>query len=145
MTRERTPRPRPRDLPGDRGSVTPFIAILASALIAVAGLVLDAGLALTAKVRATTIAQAAARTGATQLDLATYRASGEAVIDPGRAETAALDWVRRAGYTGTATATRTHVTVHITHTHPTQILSVAGVTGIDITATATARPEENPP
>ena len=123
---------------GDSGHVTPFVVILCVALLAVAGLVLDGGLALTAKVQALDIAQAAARAGAQQLDLVQYRTSNTAALDPVRAAAAARGWLAAAGADGDATATTTTVTVTVRRTTNTELLQLIGVQHLHITATATA-------
>ena len=93
----------------DSGQVTPFVVILAIALIAFAGLVLDAGMALSAKVQALDAAQAAAR-----------------------------GWLSAAGLDGTVTATTTTVTVTVRRSTRTQLLQLVGVRSLDVSATATA-------
>ena len=63
------------------GQVTVFVAIFMVALIGLAGLVIDGGVALAARRRAFNEAQAAARAGAQALDVELYRRSGERRID----------------------------------------------------------------
>ncbi len=122
----------------DAGQVTPFVVILTIALIAFAGLVLDAGMALSAKVQALDAAQAAARAGAQQLNLTAYRTNNIAELDPPRAEAAARDWLSAAGLDDTVTATTTTVTVTVRRTTRTQLLQLVGVNSLDVSATATA-------
>jgi Flp pilus assembly protein TadG len=126
---------------GDAGQVTAFVVILALALFAVAGLVLDGGLALSAKAQALDEAQAAARTGAQQLDLTAYRTTGTARLDPTRAQAAATAWLARAGIDGTATATSTTVTVTVHATTHTQLLGLVGVDHLNVSASASATPQ----
>jgi hypothetical protein len=108
------------------------------ALLVVAGLVLDAGLALTEKIRALDIAQAAARAGAQELDLYQYRTRNVAELDPTRAATAARAWLASAGADGEATATTTTVTVTVRRASDTQLLQIVGVGQLAVSATATA-------
>jgi putative Flp pilus-assembly TadE/G-like protein len=122
----------------DAGRVTAFATVITLALFAVAGLVLDAGLALSAKVQALDIAQAAARAGAQQLDLNLYRTSGQAELDPQRVASAANAWLSAAGADGDATATTTTVTVIVRRTTNTQLLHLVGVRQLHVSATATA-------
>ncbi len=122
----------------DAGQVTPFVVLLSVALLAVAGLVLDAGLAISAKVQALDIAQSAARAGAQQLDLYAYRTTGVTRLDTGRAASAARSWLASAGVTGDASATATTVTVTVRRTNRTQILQLVGVQSLHVSATATA-------
>ncbi|MEU1808394.1 pilus assembly protein TadG-related protein [Micromonospora aurantiaca (nom. illeg.)] len=123
---------------GDAGHVTPFVVILMVVLVAVAGLVLDGGLALSAKVQALDVAQAAARAGAQQLDLVQYRTTNVAVLDPARASAAARTWLATAGVDGDATATTTTVTVTVRRTSDTQLLQLVGIGQLQVSATATA-------
>jgi Flp pilus assembly protein TadG len=123
---------------GDSGQVTAFVAIMTLALVLFAGLVLDAGLALSAKVQALDAAQAAARAGAQQLNLSVYRERNIAELDPSRAETAARSWLKSAGLDGTVSATTTTVTVTVNRASHTQLLQLAGVTTLHVSATATA-------
>ena len=123
---------------GDSGQVTAFVAIMTLALILFAGLVLDAGLAISAKVQALDAAQAAARAGAQQLNLDLYRERNIAELDPPRAEAAARGWLTSAGLTGTVFATTNNVTVTVNRTSHTQLLQLAGVSTLHVSATATA-------
>lgn len=123
---------------GDAGQVTPFAVILIVVLMAVAGLVLDGGLALSAKVQALDVAQAAARAGAQQLDLVQYRTNNVAVLDPARAASAARSWLAAAGVQGDASATTATVTVTVRRTSNTQLLQLVGVGQLRVSASATA-------
>ena len=76
-------RARPGD--GEAGMVTAFVVILTLALLAMAGLVTDGGLALAAKVRAIDDAQAAARAGAQAIDIPLYRQTGQITLDTSQA------------------------------------------------------------
>lgn len=123
---------------GDAGQVTPFALLMTIALFAVAGLVLDAGLALAEKIRALDVAQAAARAGAQQLDLYKYRTTNVAELDPPRAAATAQAWLASAGVDGEATATTTTVTVTVRRTSDTQLLQIVGVHQLAVSASATA-------
>jgi Flp pilus assembly protein TadG len=122
----------------DSGQVTAFVTIMTLALVLFAGLVLDAGLALSAKVQALDAAQAAARAGAQQLNLAVYRERNIAQLDPARAEAAARGWLTSAGLDGTVTATTDTVTVTVNRVSHTQLLQLIGVTTLHVSASATA-------
>ena len=129
---------RQRTGPSDAGQVTPFVVLLSVALLAVAGLVLDAGLAISSKVQALDIAQSAARAGAQQLDLYAYRTRGITRLDTSRAASTARSWLASAGVSGDASATATTVTVTVRRTSRTQILQLVGVRDLQVSATATA-------
>jgi len=80
----------------ESGQVTAFVVVFVAALLLMAGLVIDGGLALAAQVRAIDEAQAAARAGAQSLDLRAYRASNAVVLDrPGRLQRRGLTSGRR--------------------------------------------------
>jgi Flp pilus assembly protein TadG len=126
----------------DAGYATAFVIVMAAALLAVLGLVVDAGSAAAAKARAQTAAAEAARAGAAELDLDFLRTNGLLRLDPAAAQSAARAWLSAAGHTGTATATVAEVTVTIQDDHPTQILNAVGIGSIPLTATATATPNQ---
>jgi Flp pilus assembly protein TadG len=126
----------------DRGQITPWTIIGVVIVLVLAGLVLDLGLGMTDKVRLLDLAQAAARAGAREIDLATYRATGTIQLEPTQAAAAARTFAQQADIPGqvTATASTTTVTVTITGTRRTQLLNLVGVTSLPISATATATP-----
>jgi hypothetical protein len=122
----------------DRGTVTAYTLVLITAVLAFAGLVLDAGLAISTKVDAISVAQAAARAGAEELDLTALRTQNMVRLDPAVAESTARSWLARAGYAGTVSVTATTATVAVRTSRPTQLLRLVGVRAIPVGATATA-------
>jgi hypothetical protein len=126
---------------GEEGTVTAFVVIFTLALILLAGLVVDGGLTLAARVQAIDEAQAAARAGAQAIDLATYRADGPLVLQSDQARQAALDYLATTGHDGTVYVhdNQVDVTVHITQ--PMQILGIAGIGDMTDTGHGSARPE----
>ncbi len=144
MTRPPTAGPEGRSgRPVDQGQVTAFIVIMTVGLLLVVGLVLDGGLALRTKVEAITDAQAAARAGAGQLDLATYRATGQVRLDPARAVEAARAYLAATGTRSAADPTITvrgdRITVTVTRDQPTQLLGLAGLGALPVEGTGQAR------
>jgi Flp pilus assembly protein TadG len=132
---------RARGMAGDeRGQVTVFVVVIATAVLLFAGLVLDGGLALSAKTRALGQAQEAARAGAQALDLTAYRADGRVRLVPDQARQLALDYLSAAGATGTVTADGSTVTVTVTATESTQLLLLVGVDTIQVSSTGSAQP-----
>lgn len=127
---------------GESGMVTAFVVIFTLALLLMAGLVLDGGLALAAKVQAIDDAQAAARAGAQAIDIPTYRASGQITLDPAQATADAEHYLAAAGHTGTVSVNGEQVTVTVTITQATQILSLAGIDHLTETGTGTATAEQ---
>ena len=122
----------------DGGQATAFTVVMTVAVLALAGLVLDAGLAVSTKVDAVSAAQSAARAGARELDVAALRTSGVVRIDPAKARAAAQNWLNQARLTGAVTVSGNQVTVSVTTARQTQLLHLLGVSSIPITATATA-------
>ena len=128
----------------ESGMVTAFVVVFTLAILVMAGLVLDGGLALSAKVQAIDDAQAAARAGAQAIDIPTYRASGQITLDPAQATADAERYLAAAGHTGTVVVNGEQVTVTVTVTQATQILDLAGVDHLTETGTGTATAEQNP-
>ena len=136
--------PLRRRLGDEEGMVTAFVVIFTLALLAMAGLVLDGGLALAAKVHAIDDAQAAARAGAQAIDIPLYRSTGTITLDPAQAVADAQGFLAVAGEHGTVTVTGETVAVTVTITQPTQILSVVGVDQLTVTGTGSATAQQGP-
>ncbi|MDT0263606.1 hypothetical protein [Jatrophihabitans lederbergiae] len=126
---------------GDEGMVSAFLLAAMIGLFAVVGLGLDPGEAYAAKIKAIGQAEEAARAGAQQLDLLTYRATGVLQLDPVAAEQAAQRFLTAEGQSGTVIATTTRVTVTITTSYRTQLWHLAGIDTIAVHATGTAIPQ----
>lgn len=123
------------------GRVTAFAVIIVTAILLFAGLVLDGGLALAAKVRALGEAQEAARAGAQEIDLAAYRADGNLRLAPQQASAAARNYLAAAGHTGTVSVSGNTVNVTVTVSQSTQLLGLVGLGSITVTATGQAQPQ----
>lgn len=137
-------RPRQPSEDSESGMVTAFVVIFTVALLVMAGLVLDGGLALSAKVQAIDDAQAAARAGAQAIDIPLYRSTGQITLEPNQATADAQHYLAEAGHTGTVAVTGEQVTVTVTISQPTQILSLAGIGHLTVTGSGTATAEQNP-
>ena len=131
---------RPRD---ERGSITAFVAVVATALVLVAGMAYDGGQVIAAHNAARNDAERAARAGAQQIDLDHLRSTNEPRLDPVAAEAAAVAYLQRAGATGTATVTDASITVTVTRVQPMRIIPGADRT-IVVRETATAVDEAQP-
>lgn len=129
----------------ESGMVTAFVVVFTLALVVMAGLVLDGGLALSAKVQAIDDAQAAARAGAQAIDIPLYRSTGQITLDPAQATTDAQQYLARAGEAGTVAVNGEQVTVTVTISQPTQILSLAGIDHLTVTGSGTATAEQANP
>ncbi|KOX19284.1 hypothetical protein ADK67_33995 [Saccharothrix sp. NRRL B-16348] len=106
-----------------------------------AGLTLDGGLALAAKVRANGQAEAAARAGAQAIDLTTYRGSGTLRLVPAQAVANAQAHLTAEGATGTVTVSGDTVTVTVTASRPTQLLGLVGIGSLSVHGTGSAHPQ----
>ncbi|MEU4524740.1 pilus assembly protein TadG-related protein [Amycolatopsis sp. NPDC024027] len=123
------------------GQVSAFLVVLVLGLVVLAGLGLDGGLALAAKVQATGQAESAARAGAQAIDLAAYRATGEVRLVPAEADGLARQYLAGIGATGTVTATVDTVTVTVTTSQRTQLLSLIGILSISAHGSGAAHPQ----
>ena len=129
----------------DDGVVTAFVVVIVMALIVLAGLVLDGGIALSAKVQAIDDAQAAARAGAEAIDVTSFRSGGEVTLDPATAAADAEAALALAGASGTVAVQGDTVTVTATITRPTQILGVIGIDELHESGTGSATAEQEAP
>jgi Flp pilus assembly protein TadG len=127
----------------ERGSITAFVAVVATALVLVAGMAYDGGQVIRAHNAARNDAERAARAGAQQIDLDHLRATNEPRLDPAAAEAAAAEYLERAGVRGTATVSDASITVTVTSVQPMLILPGADRT-IVVRETATAVDEAQP-
>lgn len=125
----------------DDGRVTAFVAVLMAGILALAGLTLDGGLALAAKVKADGQAEAAARAGAQAIDLVAYRNSGTLKLLPNQAMADAQNNLASVGSSGTATASDEMVTVTVTAVEYTQLLGLIGISTITVHGKGSARPQ----
>lgn len=130
-----------RRLGVEQGSITAFVAVVAVALVMVAGMAYDGGQVIAAQAAARSDADKAARAGAQEIDLTHLRSTGETVLDAALAEAAALSYLERAGSTGTATIDGASITVTVSITQPMRILPVPD-RAVVVTETATALDEE---
>lgn len=123
----------------ERGALTLFLAILFPALLAFAGLVVDAGTKLDNYENASTFAQEAARAGAGQVNQSAAYGSATLVVDQAEAIAAARAYLAAAGVAGTVTTVGNNaIRVSVTITTPTRILSLVGIDTVTSTSTATA-------
>jgi hypothetical protein len=138
MTSSRRLRSRLRD---EEGMVTAFVVIFTFALLLLAGLVIDGGLTLAARVQAINEAQAAARAGAQAINLPLFRSTGQVVLDPSQARQAAESYLAATGHTGTVQVNGDDVEVTVSITQPMQILGIGGIGSLSVTGHGNAIPE----
>jgi hypothetical protein len=127
----------------DRGSLTAFVAVLATALVMVAGMAYDGGNVLTAHATARSYASKAARAGGQQIDTDKLRQTGQVVLEPAAAHAAAQSYLAKVGANGTVTVEGETVTVTVTIVQPMQILPLPDRT-VAATDAATATEEATP-
>jgi hypothetical protein len=120
------------------GRVTAFVIVVAVAILALAGLCLDGGLALAAKITANGQAEAAARAGAQAIDLTVYRATDRLQLVPDQAVLNAEGYLASVGASGTVSVSGDTVTVTITATQDTQLLGLVGISSLTVHATGSA-------
>ncbi|EFQ83077.1 hypothetical protein HMPREF0063_12286 [Aeromicrobium marinum DSM 15272] len=137
---------RPRE---ERGAATIFVLGLSVVLLLCAGLVVDGGLAINARMAVADDAEQAARIGADSIDVAALRAGSGIVIDAGLATQRAGAFLANRGYgAGQATvvvdAANGAVTVELRDTTTTLILGLVGINQYDVSAGATSTPNTGP-
>ncbi|HEY0890901.1 MAG TPA: pilus assembly protein TadG-related protein [Nocardioides sp.] len=120
-----------------RGAVTAWVLFLVPAMLAVAGLVIDATYTLGAKREAMNDAEQAARVGSDALSESALR-SGITAVSHDQAVAAAQTYLSRVGATGTVSVDGGTVTVVITGERDTTLLSAVGVDSLPYTAEASA-------
>jgi len=102
--------------------MTGFVAVIATALVMVAGMAFDGGAILNAHATARRVAAEAGRAGAQQVDIDHLRATGEVRLDPGAAESAARSFLAAAGVDGSALVDGAEISVTVTVRHDLLIL-----------------------
>ena len=127
----------------ETGSISAFVAVVAFALVMVAGMAYDGGQVSSSHNAARNDAEQAARAGAHQIDLTHLRKTHEPRLDTAKAESAALDYLAQSGGTGTVAVADASVTVTVTRVQPLRILPGSDRT-ITVTETATAVEEARP-
>lgn len=123
--------------------MTAFVAVIAIALVMVAGMAYDGGQIIAAQGRARSDASKAARAGAQEIDLTTLRLSGERMLDPSAARASAEAYLADVGTTGIVTTDGPNITVTVTLIQPMHILPGADRT-IAATETVSALDEATP-
>ncbi len=130
---------------GEDGQILVLTVVVALALLAILGLDADGGLLFARHRELQALADAAARTGAAQLDEASYRASNgrTAQLNPTQAQAAAgqyLQTVRFAGRTDVV-ATASQVTIGLSEVVRPIIFSSVGIGPIRLAVRSVARPQ----
>ena len=126
-----------------RGSITAFVAAVATALVLPSRTSSDGVPGLHAHHPAPDAADQGARAAAPGSRPTNLRQTNEPRLDPGDAETAALDYLARVGATGTALVDGADITVTVTRVQPLRVLPGADRT-ITVTETASAVRGDDP-
>jgi hypothetical protein len=127
------------DARSERGTVSAFVVALSFACLLAAGLALDGGRIVAARIEVADVAGNAARAGAQHL---VGLRAGQPVIDPGPARAAAEQVLAASGASGTVSVSARSITVTARTTRSLSLLALVGVGSRTVEATATARMEE---
>lgn len=123
------------------GTATAFVVGFAVVLLACAGLVIDGGNAINARMKLADDVEQAARAGAQEIDIDALRSSDIVRLDGLAAEARARGYLGSLGYSRITVppVTGDSITVHAEDVTTTKLLSLIGVDDFDIAATATAQ------
>lgn len=125
----------------EHGGATIFVLGMSLVLMLCAGLVIDGGMGINARMRVADDAEQAARAGANAVDVAQLRSGGALAIDPGLAQAMANDYLRARGYDGgqfTVAVNVDSVSVRLRDSSETTMLKLIGINQYPVSARATA-------
>lgn len=129
-------RSRVRD---ERGSAMVFVLGMAVTMLVCAGLVLDGGNALNARMRLADNVEQAARAGAQQIDVDHLRTTGQVRLEPGAAETRARSFISTFNYPDVSVTVQDgQITVRAADSVETTLLGLVGIQEYDVAASATS-------
>jgi len=137
MTHLDSARSRRRHTKRDSGSITGFVLVITMAVICCAGLVIDGGRIVGAKVSASDHAENAARVGAQQV---VSLRTGQWVLDAVRAKRNAEAYLVAHGVDGSVAVSANRVTVTVQSTVSTTLLRLVGVATKSVRTTRFAQP-----
>ena len=122
---------------GDEGSITSFVVVLVMTFVACAGLAVDGGRLVAAKIELGDQAENAARAGAQEV---TSLRSGSLIIDESSAVRVAEEYLSIQGIDGDAYIENNSVTVNVSRSIPMTLLGLFGLTAKTLTANRSATP-----
>jgi Flp pilus assembly protein TadG len=132
----------------EKGSATVFVLGMSIVLFICAGLVVDGGLAINARMRVADDAEQASRVGADSINLDVLRAGGGVEIDPDLAQQRASNYLQDRGYGVGQYAIEVDggtVSVEVRDISETKILRAFGIIDqYDVQAGAVSVPETGP-
>jgi Flp pilus assembly protein TadG len=126
------------------GSASIFVIGMAVVLFVCAGLVIDGGVAINARMRVADDAEQASRIGADSLDVGQLRETGVITIDTKLADKRAAAYLGDRGYAVGQYAVDVEngtVKVSVKDTTQSVILGIVGITHFNVSASATSTPE----
>lgn len=130
---------RLRSTRDEGGAATVFVVGFAIMLLACAGLVIDGGNAINARMKLADDVEQAARAGAGAIDVDYLRSTEVLKLDQDEARSRALIYMGDLGYSrADASVTDDTVTVGARDTVSTTLLQLVGISTFDISASATA-------
>lgn len=121
----------------DEGSITALVVVLAMTFVACAGLAVDGGRLVAAKVELGDHAENAARVGAQEV---TSLRSGSPEINESKAVNAANEYLSTHGIDGEVQVDNNDVIVRVSRYIPMTLLSLFGVSGKTLSAQRSATP-----
>ena len=130
---------RPARCRREDGIFTLFTSLIVVAFLILAALAVDGGYVLAARRRAIDEANGAARAGAEVLAPSAYRTSGDLVLDPDAATTAAQDFLSATGHNGTVTVNDNEVVVTLNFDEPMSLLRMIGIDSVNVQGRGQAR------
>lgn len=126
----------------ERGVVGLYVAVVFTAVLLIAGLLVDGGAIRTGRREAGDVAARAARAGAQEIDVDLLMSTGVVELDPASASAAARSFLGAAGWAGSVEVGARTVTVSVQRSVPMRLLSMVGVADKTVIATRTARAAE---
>ncbi|HEX6196404.1 MAG TPA: pilus assembly protein TadG-related protein [Jiangellaceae bacterium] len=139
-----TPAERDRTTGSDQGAISAFVVVIFTALMMLAGLVVDGGNMINARQKIIDDAEQAARLGANQIDEIALRSTGEVVVVWPEAGYEAAAYLAGLGYDpariDVSPGGPNIVVVEISDTVEAQLLSLIGLGPFDVSGSAQARP-----
>ncbi|MBD1272235.1 hypothetical protein IDH50_18465 [Aeromicrobium tamlense] len=125
----------------ERGGATIFVLGMSLVLMLCAGLVIDGGMGINARMRVADDAEQAARAGANAVNVDQLRSGGALAVDPGLARLYAQDFLSARGYPASQfsiTVNANTVAIEVRDTSETTMLKLIGINQYPVTARATA-------
>lgn len=130
----------------ESGFAAMWTATIAVAILAFAGVVIDAGYALDARRGADRTAEQAARLAVDQIDTdSLYSGKGQVEVDPVAAQQAASQYLHERGVTGSVQVSGDTVTVTVNDYQRSSILGAVGINGFHVEGSASARTFDGQP